>query len=172
MTYQVLSQDEMGMEKVRSDITVEELLQKRGVFFLKDLLRILDLRVSDIRRHAQELEEQGDDPYEVMGVRKMWNHRIVRMAIFAPYYTAHFQPRWRKVSEDWNANRLFQERGVFRLADIVKLIPMTAGQVRHRARSHSDAKTILGVWKDDRTGVYLVDIQVFRAWFVEVWDGS
>ena len=91
-TMKVFSEDEMALSKVEKTWDAEELLAQEGIFFLKDILNKLGLDSVKVKRRARDIEKNGRNAWEVMGVRKIWTHWVVRMKVFAPYYSDHLIP--------------------------------------------------------------------------------
>jgi len=151
---QIFAKDEMKVRQVRTHWTPAELLQSEGIFFLKDMVGILELRSDRIKRIVRELQANGESPYRVVGVRKVWSHWLVRMSVFRHYYAKHLAPTVRQIQPDWNANRLLSETGRFLLADVCKLLPFTTHQLRYQSKNHPNARAALGVWKDPDLGAF------------------
>ena len=80
--------DEQDRSGVDSNWTREDLLKQEGIFFLKDIVSLLDLNPAEVKRKARELEGRGKSAWEAMGIRKIWSCWIVRMRVFAPFVKA------------------------------------------------------------------------------------
>ncbi len=164
--------DEQTLRKPDPGVDPEALLRQDGVYFLKDVVPILAISNKEFRSQVEALERQGQDVWAVMGARKVWRHWMVRMKVFADYYRAQLAPRWQSVPDEWDGNRLMSAKGVFRMSDVVRKIPFSANQIRHKAKTLPDARRIMGVWKDERASVYLVDMAVFAPWVARLWRES
>jgi len=166
----VFAEDEAALARVDPEWTADQLLGREGVFFLKDVAKTLEIDPVKFKRRAREIRERGSSTWRVMGARKIWNHWIVRMKVFAPYYRRHFIPKVRRVPKDWTGNRLLQAEGVFYLAEVCRYIPFSTHQLRHQAKQNPKAREEYGVWKDVELGVFLVDMARFAPWIRELWS--
>jgi len=162
--------DELSLEKPEPGITAERLLRREAIFFLKDLVKPLGLDRLEIKRQVAKLEAEGKSAWETMGVRKVWDRWLVRMKVFAPYYRRHLIKDWRPIPSDWDGNRLLNERGVFKLAEVARKLPVNCEQLRHQAKVLAGARTVLGIWKDPVSGQFFVDMDIFSPWFRNLWD--
>ena len=161
----IFGQDEMKLLKVDPEWSQEYLLSQQGIFFLKDVARKLGVKPSILKESARLLELEGEDPWEVMGIRKTWTHWQVRMTTFSTYYLTHRPAR--RVEAHWDANTLLSQKGAFKLTDVCEKIPFLPHQIRYRARCCADPKEEYGVYKDKH---YLVDMEKFGPWIRRVWS--
>ncbi|MDJ0836247.1 MAG: hypothetical protein QNK37_06990 [Acidobacteriota bacterium] len=168
----VFAEDEMNLIDVRADWSPEELLAVSGIFFLKDVAGILNIDSTRIKKRVRNLIEKKREPWKVMGVRKVWNHWMIRMKVFAPYYRRNFTQKTREVAPDWDGNDILKQEGLFYLTDVCKLIPCTPQQIRYQAKRRADARGEMGVWKDEGARGYVVDMAVFGPWFRSEWNQS
>jgi len=149
--------------------TAQSLLARReGVFWFKDVAAILGLSSAALKAEVKRIKDQGRDPWQVIGARKQWDRWIVRMKAFAPYYSERLRPKWRPLSPDWDGNRLLAERGIFRMGDVARRLPVTSSQLRHQARRRRSPEDI-GIWKDADLNIYLLDMARFAPWFTAIW---
>ena len=169
MKEKIFEEDAMDLVEVKTIWTAAEILAMEGVFFLKDVVKVLELHVPDLKKRAHALHNSGQNPWRVMGVRKIWNHWLIRMKVFAPYYRAHLKPRVRKLSGTWNSNHLLSEKGVFFLTEVCRYLPFSAHQIRYQAKKRTDPRQTIGVWKDDKLKVFLVDMELFAPWVRTLW---
>ena len=167
---QIFQRDEMQLVAVESHWTAEEILAIEGIFFLKDIAKALNLEPVKVKIHAKDISVRGEDPWAVMGARKVWNHWMIRMAVFAPYYRKHLISHIRKVSAEWDGNTLLRQKGLFYLTDVCRLIPFTSHQLRYQAKRHEDARKQIGIWKDDELNAFVVDMAVFAPWIARLWS--
>ena len=165
----VFQEDEMNLIRVDEDWTAADLLEKEGIFFLKDVAPVLGMEPILVKRHVRLIEQKGQSPWQVMGARKIWNHWIVRMKVFAPYYRVHLTKRTRKVNPDWDGNTLLQQRGIFYLTDVCGQIPFATHQLRYQASRRRNPRGEIGVWKDADLNAFLVDMDVFGSWIKRLW---
>jgi len=167
----IFEADEMELMAVNSRWTPEELLAQEGIFFLKDVVKILPLDPVKVKKKANEIRARQQEPWAVMGARKVWNHWIVRMKVFAPFYKLHLVSKVRKLEKDWNGNTLLEQKGLFYLTDVCKLIPFSTHQLRYQAKSTTDAKQKIGIFKDEEINSFVVDMEIFGLWVKRLWMG-
>lgn len=168
----IFNQDELTPGQVDPEWTRADLLEQQGLFFLKDVAPLLKLSHPQVNRIAQELTAQGKDPYLEAGIKKVWNHWMIRMKVFAPFFTRMTTSKLREVDSDWDANRMLHEEGIFRLSDVVEKLPFHLNQLRHQARLHQRKRLRMGVWKDEDLRVFVVDMPVFAEWVRRTWSGD
>ncbi|QTD52382.1 hypothetical protein [Sulfidibacter corallicola] len=149
----------------------EEVLNYDGIFFLKDIVKILGLDAAKVKRKAREIADSGGSPWERMGARKLWNHWVVRMRIFAPFYREHLVSKVKRPESEWDGNRLLHQRGLFYLTDVCKRIPFSAHQLRYQAKRRENPRREIGVFKDRELNTYLVDMEIFAPWINHIWEG-
>lgn len=172
MVEQIFEKDEMQLIEVHPDWDVETLLEKESIFYLKDIVDPLEIDPLKVKRRANEIQKKGESPWEVMGVRKMWTHWIVRMSVFAPYYKKHFEPRISRIDPSWDGNTLLKQNGTFLLTSVCKLIPFSAHQLRYRAKRNPNSKEEYGIWKEKDLNAFVVDMTTFSAWIKTLWGGE
>lgn len=165
----IFEEDEMTLMPVNSRWSAEELFAQEGVFFLKDVVKILPADPVKIKKKALELREKGQDPWAVMGARKVWNHWILRMKIFGPFYQKHLVSKVRSVENHWDGNTLLQQKGLFYITDVCRLIPFSTHQLRYQAKRHPDAKRAIGIYKDREINSFVVDMERFAPWIQGLW---
>ena len=164
----IFEEDEMNLREVDKTWSKEDLLSKHDLFFLKDVVKILDLDPAKVKKKAKEYE----DPWKDMGVRKMWTHWIVRMKVFAPFYRKHLVSKVQSPRPEWDGNTLLKQKGTYYLTDVCKLIPFSTHQLRYQAKKNPRAKEEYGVWKDPKLKGFLVDMEIFGPWINSLWDGN
>ena len=169
---QIFEEDEMVLSEFNPDWNAEDLLKQKSIFYLKDIVEVLKLDPLKVKRRANELQKKGRNPWEAMGVRKMWTHWIVRMTRFAPYYTKHFQPKISSIDPNWDGNTLLKQKGCYLLTAVCKLIPFSAHQLRYRAKRNPNAKEEYGIWKDADLNAFVVDMSIFSTWVRTLWEGD
>ncbi len=172
MVEQIFQADEMNLSEVNPDWTQEELLDRKSIFYLKDIVEILMLDPVKVKRKANELKKKGQNPWDLMGVRKMWTHWIVRMSVFAPYYRKHFRSKIKAIEPNWDGNTLLKQEGIFLLTAVCKLIPFSAHQLRYRAKTNPNSAEEYGIWKEPEMNAFVVDMEVFSKWIKGLWSGE
>lgn len=169
MNQPLFEKDEMQARKVKEDWTAEEILQQEGIFYLKDLIKVLKINGPKLKAQARIIQQQGESVWETMGVKRIWLHWIVRMKVFAPYYRAHLLPKDIGKTTGLDTHSLLQQPGVFYLTDVVRHIPFTAQQLRYQAHKHPKSRSEMGVWKDPECNAFLVDMPIFSHWLRQLW---
>ena len=171
MTEKIFAEDEMTLMKVDKRWSPEELLAKNGIFFLKDVAKLLGLDSLKVIKKVRELEEQDESPWQIMGLRKIWSHWTVRMKVFAPYYEQHLKSKVRAIEEDWDGNVLLKQKGIFLLSEVCELIPFSTYQIRYQAKQNPNSQREYGIWKDKDINRFVVDMEVFAPWLKSLWAG-
>ncbi len=164
----IFQEDEMRLLAINPNWSREDILAKTGIVFLKDIAHALDINSLDIKQRAQKIKDCGRCPYKVMGVRKVWNHWLIRLEIFGPYYQTKLKPLYTGVDPQWDANVLLEEKGTYLLSDVCKLLPFAPHQLRYKVRQNPRAKLEYGIWKEQR--LYLVNMIVFAPWIKSQWS--
>lgn len=164
--------DESKLRQIDPSWKPEELLDQDGVFYLKDLARNLEFETNRVTRKVRTLTDAGIDPWQEIGLRKIWSHWMVRMKHFKPYYLKELSQKVRTVNPAWNGNDLLNQEGTFFLAEVCKKIPFSAHQLRYQCKRLADPRSEIGVYKDEYRKAYLVDMPVFSRWIAAIWfDG-
>lgn len=162
--------DEMELMQVDPTWTQDDLLAQEGIFFLKDIVKKLGVDALKVKKHARIFRDKGRDAYAVMGARKIWNHWIIRMTTFAPYFREHLIPRIKTVNPNWTGNVLLKQTGLFLLTDVCAKIPFSANQLRHQAKRNPNSRQEYGIWKDEELNLFVVDMEPFAKWITQLWD--
>ena len=168
----IFEDDEMSLMAVNSRWSPEELFSQVGIFFLKDVVKILPLDPVKVKKKAKELEAKDLSPWLIMGARKVWNHWIVRMTVFGPYYKKHLVSRVRSVESEWDGNDLLEQKGLFFLTEVCRIIPFSTHQLRYQAKRNPHAQKEYGIWKDLELNAFLVDMERFAPWIRSLWCGD
>jgi hypothetical protein len=168
----IFEKDEMILSDFDKSWTPKELLSKEEIFFLKDVVKVLNLDINKVKKKAKELEVKNQSSWEVMGTRKVWSHWMVRMKVFAPYYKRHLIPKVKPVNPTWDGNELLNQKGKFLLTEVCKKLPFTSHQIRYQANKNKNAKTEYGMWKDKDLNAFVVDMERFSPWIKRLWAGD
>ena len=169
MFKKLFAEDEMKIPTFNPKWTTDELLGQEGIFFLKDVIKILGMDPGKIKKKAKTLEARGKNTYREMGVRKMWNHWVVRMKVFAPYFREHLIPLTRAIDPEWDGNTLLAQKGRFLLTEVAAMIPFSTHQLRYQAKKIANARQTMGVWKDETMNLFLVDMEKFAPYIEKLW---
>jgi len=81
----IFEPDEMKFVGADSAWDIDYLLSQEGIFYLKDVCKILHIAPHQIHKRRTDLLQQGKDPWIVMGIRKIFSHWCLRMKIFSRY---------------------------------------------------------------------------------------
>lgn len=165
----IFQDDELSQKKVNNNWSKEELLDQDGIFFLKDVVKKLHLDPVHVAKEAERLAEMGESPWEIMGIRKIWNHWSIRMRVFAPYYREHLKPKYEPIPKKIDANKLLQKKGTFLLSQVCQHIPFTTYQIRYQVKKDPQGREKFGVWKDEDEKRYVVDMEIFSKWLKTLW---
>jgi len=165
----IFEADEMQLRTISPEWSAEELLSQEGIFYLKDVVGTLQLSTADFKKKATDLEEAGESPWEIMGLRKAWTHWIVRMKKFGEFLHSNAMPTIRDVDPSWDANKLLGQKGQFYLTEVCEKIPFSAHQIRFQARRNRRSREECGVWKDEGYKTYIVEMETFSRWIRGVW---
>lgn len=168
----IFQPDEMELKEIDPTWDAERLLSTEAIFFLKDVVKVLDLDPVKVKKKARDLAKQGETVWDVMGVRKVWSHWVVRMKVFSPYYKKYLISRIKPVQSHWDGNSLLKQKGVYQLTEVCKLIPFSTYQLRYQAKKNPNAKQAYGVWKDPESNTFVVDMETFAPWVMSLWEGN
>lgn len=164
----IFAADEMQIRKVEDDWDEPSLLSQEGIFFLKDVVKALDLSPVKLKKEAKDCE----DSWEEMGIRKTWTHWIVRMKVFSKWYEKRRPNRIQRVNPDWDGNELLQQRGKFFLTEVCEKIPFSSHQIRYQAKKNKNARVDYGIWKEPEYSAFVVQMEVFSKWVRKLWAGD
>ena len=165
----MFDQDELRLEDFDHGWSEDEMFDKDGIFYLKDVACKLRMSTAELKKKASDLEKAGESPWEVMGIRRAWTHWLVRMKKFGNYLRNTTIVHVQAVQEDWDANDLLSKKGQFYLADVCDKIPFTTHQIRYQVRRNKNAEREYGVWKDAKHKTYIVEMEVFSKWIRQIW---
>lgn len=168
----IFEEDEMTLGEVDPSWDAETLLKQECIFFLKDIVQMLSIDANKVKKHYKEAERSGKLAWEDMGVGKTWNHWIIRMKVFAPFYKKQLVPKARRVPKEWDGNQLLRQRGIYFLTDVCEHIPFTTHQIRYQSKKNPRSRTEYGVWKDKELQLFLVDMTRFAKWVKCLWEGN
>lgn len=164
----IFQQDEMKVLVVNPSWSHDQLLAQEGMVFLKDVAHILGITSLDVKKQVHQILARGQNPYKIMGVRKIWNHWFMRLETFGPYYQRHLAILFQRVEPSWDTNTLLEKEGIFQLAEVVKLLPFASHQLRYRVKRNPRSKWEYGIWKEQH--YYLVNMVVFAPWIRSQWS--
>jgi hypothetical protein len=156
---------------VKPGVTEDQLLSEKGWFFLRDLFEVLDPEDSGKYKLAfkqiQRLIEKDQDPFEVMGRRKVGGRVVVKMERFAPWYRGNPMFKTRKLDGTMSFKEFLEQKDCyFRLSQVCNhyenFLPYTYSYLKREADRREDSLAEMGVLKCDTT--YLVALPRFEEW--------
>lgn len=165
----LFASDEMQALKVENHWSAEDLLKQEGIFYLKDIAPLLKIHVPKLKARIRQMQRAEESAWTTMGIKRIWLHWIVRMKVFAPYYRQNLLPKEIGNADDFDTHTLLAQPGLFYLTDVTRHIPFTAQQLRYQANKNPQAKTEMGIWKDDVLNTFLVDMPIFAKWLKKIW---
>lgn len=163
--------NEMSFVPVNSCWTPDQLLAQNGVFFLKDVVPLLNFEPLKVQQRARQIQRKNLSPWQIIGVKKIWNHWIVRMGVFGTFYRKTLVPKVQTIPPDWDVNHLLRQKGVFALNDVCRHIPFSNHQILHQVKHNPNAIWECGIWKDPESDRYVVDMERFSVWISHFWEG-
>jgi hypothetical protein len=160
---------EMKIQSVDGKWNSEKLLAQEGIFHLNPVARKLGLDAARVRKKYKECRARGGNPWQEMGVSKVLAVWMVNMPIFAPYYRGEKSFKIQVVEPEWDGNYLLTRKGLFFLTDVCEKIPFTPHQFRHQVRTNPQAEKEFGVWWDKDLKHYIVRMERFSKYIVDLW---
>ena len=160
---------DLRRRKVDRSWTADVLLRQRGLFYLKDVVPVLGLNHGILIWQKNHLISIGQNPTEVMGLNMLLSRWYVCMPLFEIYLRESRGFEIKAVDLTWELDELLGQQGVFRLNEVVKILPLTVSPIHTRARENADARAEFGVWRDTQEKTYLVDIEPFSEWVRATW---
>ena len=167
---EIFAPDEQKLMNINKDWTRDELLNQEAIFFLKDVAKALCFDVLPLKSVAIRLANSGQDPWQTMGAARIFQHWVLRMTVFSVWYRNTILYKVRKPEKNWDGRQMLQAKGIFLLKDVCAVMPLSSQQICAQIRKDpGNARSILGVWKDEQTGVYLAEMEILAAWIRETW---
>ena len=78
----------------------------------------------------------------------------------------------RQIDPQWTGNDLLAQTGTFMLTDACELIPFKQEHILAQVLENPRAKDDFGVWRDEQTKRWLVDMGLFKVWIISVWNAG
>ena len=167
--HQIFMEDELKILSVPEDYNLEDLLSTNGLFYLRDLEKPLNCSSNVFKKKAWDIQKLGGSPWKEIGIKKIFTQWIVRMKVFGPYFRENFSPPLSPVLRHWDTNQMLEEKGLFSLSEVCRFLPLRAHQLRYQAKKHPQHKALMGIWKDEKTKKYVVDMEIFSRWLIDFW---
>jgi hypothetical protein len=185
-TINEFDQEELTWPEVNPDIDKYALLQMNGMFRFRYIKDILNLKSIMLTRLKDECNKKEIDMYKTYGVKKVAGSQyIVRMSLFSRCYIERFsgeitgkeEVKVQQLPEHVsNINALFQCEGVYKFADFKHFPPISqfAESITKKIKNIKAMQgNRCGIWFDPFSREYLVNMSVFKKWFVEqVWNND
>lgn len=165
---------QLKIQTISEDLDPETLLAQQGWFLLREVFTVLDREDTGKYKLAfkqiQRLRILDQDPFEVMGHRKVGGRVVVWMERFAPWYLANPIFRTQKVEPGMSFSEFLQQpSGFFKLSEVCKQfqehLPYSYLVLKRGADKRVDPLNEIGIVKSDTT--YLVSLPRFEAWLRE-----
>ena len=157
---EIFNADELVMINLPlGQLTRERLLKQEGVWFLKDIAELLGITSTILKNECQKVSVYGENVWETVGARKIWNHWFIRMKVFAPYYRRHLHTFPHPIPKDLDPEAILALTGNYRLAQVAKRLGLSGNLLRYHAKKDP---TVSGVEK--RGQHYVVDMNTFASW--------
>ncbi len=168
--FMIFQPDEMMLRRVDPRWGRDQLLsQNNGVFLFKEISSLLDVSSVVLKRRAEEIAARGQNPWDVMGAKKLWNNWLIRIKVFGPYCKRHLVSKITRELPD-DGNELLESTGLFLLTAVCERLPFTAQQIRYQAKKRGErSRSEIGVWKDQSVGSYVCDMGIFSKWIKNAW---
>ncbi|CAM2008743.1 hypothetical protein [Acanthopleuribacter pedis] len=162
----------MTFKTIPDSMSADELLQQEGWFLMVDVFRVLDpedtgkykLAFKQIKR----LISKNQEPFDIMGRRKLGGRVLLLMEKFAPWYRNNPMFKLTKLEASVSFNEFMQLEGeyFFRLSEVCNayadFLPYSYAILKRDADRREDALAEIGVCKFDTT--YIVQMPRFRDW--------
>lgn len=142
----------------------EVLLEQSGIFYLEEVVKTLDIDSKNLEQLIEDMLAADKDIWRLMGIRKIWGHWIVRMAVFAPFYHGVLAQKIRKIPDHWDAGILLKQSGWFFLRDVCGVLSLSVYKLHSHLRKQTHPRETVGVWKDPRLNAFIVDMSLFGPW--------
>lgn len=152
----------------------EDLLDCEGWFYMKEVFQILDKDKTGKYKLAfkliQRVQDQGDDPFEVMGRKKFGGRVALLMERFSPWYQNNLLLKTLKLDGSTPFKEVLASKNCFfRLSEVCKFygefLPYTYSILKRNADKCDHPAEEIGVFKFETT--YLVIPQRFKGWLRE-----
>lgn len=160
------------------------LLMMKGMFHFRHIRSILNLKSSTLTALKNKCAKNKVDMYQEYGVKKVAGSQyIIRMSRFSRYYTEHYLGKKSSgtpykvqvVPQDaQNVNSIFRLKGIYKFNDIRSLPPLSQFAERILTKIQpvkSEIENLCGIWLDPTVNEYVVNMEVFKRWFLEhMWN--
>ncbi len=165
---------QLTIQTIPEGTTSDSLLARQGWFLLRDVFAVLDPEGTGKYKLAfkqvQRIRMLHQDPYQIMGHRKIGGRVILWMEHFAPWFRSNPIFRTQKVDPNMSFSEFLQQQtGFFKLSEVCKQfkdhLPYSYLVLKRGADKREDPLNEMGIVKSDTT--YLVALPRFEAWLRE-----
>ena len=160
------------IKTIRQDMDSGQLLAQEGWFLLVDVFRVLSPGDPGPYKLAfkqiQKIVNKGQDPFDVMGHKKVGGRVFVLMERFAPWYLGNPLFRLRKLPAEYPFESFIRlTKGSFRLSEVCKgyedRLPFSYNSIKRLVDQTPQSRKNMGVYKFDKT--YILEMPAFARWF-------
>lgn len=153
----------------RPNLMKEELLETNAMFYLSEITSILNVSITTILGIKEKISRQGESPYSVMGVVKLFENYQVRMKVFAPFYREYIEVLSSRLPEGADVNEVLRQTGTYKLSEVIRYLPFSAYQIRQDMRGCPHPEAEMGVFRHRYFNFYFVRMPVFAKWLEKMW---
>lgn len=159
------------IQNVNPEATAQELLSSEGWFYLREVFAVLDREETGKYKLAfkqiSRIRDRGNDPFKVMGHRKIGGRVAILMERFAPWYKNNPIFRTHKLNPEMSFQDFLAQRDCYyRLSEVCKhykdYLPYSYLVLKRGADKRLDPLNEVGIVKSDTT--YLVALPRFQEW--------
>ncbi len=160
------------LKSIRPGTDTAELLSQRGWYLMREVFQALDPGSDDKYKLAfkqiQRLIDQGQDPFLIMGRRKLGARVCVLMERFAPWHRANLLLQAERLTHGPHRFSDFMaiQNGFYHLAEVCRrfadYLPYSYVYLKRESDKRVDPRREMGVFKYDTT--YLTEMPRFAQW--------
>ena len=167
----MLEMPKVTIKTVTDHSRPSDLLSQTGWFYLREVFTVLDPggtgKYKLAFKQVARIRERGDNPFQVMGHRKIGGRVAVLMERFAPWYLTNPIFRTHKLDPHMSFQDFLAQKDCFyRLSEVCKYykdhLPYSYLVLKRGADKRHDPLNEVGIVKSDTT--YLVALPRFEQW--------
>ncbi|MDJ0836545.1 MAG: hypothetical protein QNK37_08505 [Acidobacteriota bacterium] len=161
MQKDIFTKDELSIRKIEKGWSKTDLLKTKGLFYLRDIESLLQINSVTVKRWAKYTRSIGKDPYQTMGVKKIWGIWYVRMWVFSRFYQDNFI---RVIDDSWDAETLLSQGGLFKLVHVCQILGINERSIHQLIKKSRNPKKEYGVWQNPSSKYYVAYMPTFSRW--------